>query len=137
MTMWTIARRARGPVTTLAAIALGVACSQERGTSDARAPGPPPPTPAEHAEGERLFNANCRSCHGQHARGTAVGPPLVHIYYEPSHHSDAAFHFAAERGVVQHHWRFGNMPAQPQVARGEMTRIIGYVRWLQREAGIE
>ena len=118
-------------------LALVAACSPGRDGADTRDAGPPPTTPVEHVAGERLFDANCRSCHGAYARGTTVGPPLVHVVYEPGHHADAAFYVAAERGVVQHHWRFGNMPPQPQVGRAEMGRIIAYVRWLQREAGIE
>jgi cytochrome c2 len=137
MTVRTIARRVGASAAALAALAVGAACAQGGEAPGERASNPPPPTPAEHAEGERLFAAHCQSCHGAHARGTTVGPPLVHIVYEPSHHADAAFYFAAERGVVQHHWRFGNMPPQPQVGRDEMTRIIGYIRWLQRQAGIE
>ena len=95
-----------------------------------------PPTPPDHAEGERLFNANCASCHGLHAAGTATGPPLVHVVYEPSHHADAAFFLAITRGVRAHHWRFGNMPPQPQVDRAAAEKIVDYVRWLQRQAGI-
>ena len=96
-----------------------------------------PPTPAEHSRGEALYDANCASCHGPKGAGTEQGPPLVHVIYEPGHHSDASFLVAAQRGVVAHHWRFGNMPPQPQVSAEEMPSIIGYVRWLQRQAGIE
>jgi len=39
-------------------------------------------------------------------------------------------------GVAQHHWRFGPMPAQPQVRATDTAPIIGYIRWLQRQAGI-
>ena len=137
MTARTANRRLRRSAGMLAVLALGAACSQGGESSGGRAGSPPPPTPPEHAEGERLFAANCASCHGQHARGTQAGPPLVHSIYEPGHHADAAFYFAVERGVAQHHWRFGNMPPQPQVSRDEMTQIIGYVRWLQRQAGID
>lgn len=100
---------------------------------------PPPPAsiPAEMAAGARAFDANCASCHGEFARGTETGPPLVHPYYLPSHHGDAAFQFAVQRGVAAHHWRFGDMPAQPQVQATQLHEIIAYVRWLQREAGIE
>ena len=96
-----------------------------------------PPTPAEHQQGEDLFNAHCASCHGESARGTNQGPPLLHVIYEPSHHSDASFVLAARTGVPAHHWTFGNMPPQPQVDSVAMRKITGYVRWAQREVGID
>ena len=96
-----------------------------------------PPTPAEYQQGEDLFNANCASCHGQSGRGTDQGPPLLHIIYEPSHHSDASFVLAARTGVPAHHWSFGSMPPQPQVDSVQLRKIIGYVRWAQRQVGID
>jgi mono/diheme cytochrome c family protein len=95
-----------------------------------------PPTPAEHRTGEQLFERSCAQCHGLQGRGTEQGPPLVHRIYEPGHHSDQAFHLAVRSGVAAHHWRFGNMPAQPQVSEAEVTAIVGYVRWVQRQTGI-
>jgi cytochrome c len=94
-------------------------------------------TPAEFQKGEAKFNANCARCHGEHALGTTQGPPLVHKIYEPSHHGDAAFQFAAARGVRAHHWNFGDMPKIEGVAQDDVTQITAYVRWLQREAGIQ
>ena len=96
-----------------------------------------PPTPAEHRQGDSLFAANCASCHGGAAKGSDKGPPLLHVIYEPSHHSDAAFVLAARQGVAAHHWRFGNMPPQPQVDSASLRKIIAYVRWAQREVGID
>jgi mono/diheme cytochrome c family protein len=95
-----------------------------------------PPTPAAHRTGEQLFDRNCGGCHGLKARGTDKGPPLAHRVYEPSHHSDQAFYLAARNGVAAHHWRFGNMPAQPQVSESDAAAIVAYVRWVQREAGV-
>jgi mono/diheme cytochrome c family protein len=95
-----------------------------------------PATPPVHLEGERLFNANCSSCHGPKAAGTAQGPTLIHKIYEPSHHSDLAFVMAARRGVAPHHWRFGPMPAVPSVSEEQTMLITGYIRWIQRQAGI-
>ncbi len=92
--------------------------------------------PAEYAQGRELYDASCAACHGEAGIGTPQGPPLVHIVYEPNHHGDAAFVLAAERGVRAHHWGFGDMPPQPGITRAEVTAVVGYIRWLQREAGV-
>lgn len=93
--------------------------------------------PAEHRGGEAAFAAHCARCHGQAALGTDSGPPLVHVVYEPGHHADAAFRLAAKAGVRQHHWGFGDMAPVPEATPAEVEAVIGYVRWLQRQAGIE
>ena len=113
---------------------LAVACG---GGGAAELPPPPSEIPAELADGAGAFDQHCASCHGAVARGTETGPPLVHPYYVPSHHGDAAFRFAVERGVAAHHWRFGDMPPQPQVTAAELEGMVTYVRWLPREAGIQ
>jgi mono/diheme cytochrome c family protein len=95
-----------------------------------------PPTPAEYRTGHQLFDRHCAPCHGSNAGGTDKGPPLANRVYEPSHHSDQAFHLAVRNGVAAHHWRFGNMPAQPQVSESDVAAIVSYVRWVQREAGV-
>lgn len=87
--------------------------------------------------GKRAFGAKCAVCHGKNAGGrVGKAPPLVHPYYRPSHHADAAFFLAAENGVRAHHWRFGNMPAIEGITRGDIKGIVAYVRELQRENGI-
>ena len=96
-----------------------------------------PALSGEAKAGEALFNANCAACHGANAAGQeGVAPPLVHIIYEPNHHSDAAFHLAAQRGVRAHHWPFGNMAPVDGVGEAEVDRIVTYVRTLQRANGI-
>ncbi len=92
--------------------------------------------PTEFKDGEEKFNASCSPCHGTQATGSAQGPPLVHKIYEPSHHADFAFQRAAAQGVKAHHWKFGNMPKIEGVTADDVTQIIGYIRWLQRQAGI-
>ena len=87
-------------------------------------------------QGKSLFSRNCMRCHGPEAKGTRIGPPLVHKYYEPSHHGDGAFFLAVTRGVKSHHWKFGDMQPVPGVAPEEVALIVQYVRWLQRKAGI-
>jgi mono/diheme cytochrome c family protein len=116
----------------LSALLVG-GCDRKVGDAAMADPGP---VPAELADGERLFADNCARCHGALARGTEVGPPLVHVIYEPSHHADFAFQRAAQAGVVAHHWRFGDMPPVPGVTSADVERITAYVRWLQRKAGI-
>jgi mono/diheme cytochrome c family protein len=92
--------------------------------------------PPEMQKGEAKFKASCAKCHGERGVGTTQGPPLVHKIYEPNHHGDAAFQRAAANGVRAHHWGFGDMPKVEGVTSADVTEIIGYVRWLQREAGI-
>lgn len=117
--------------------ALLLAATACGGEYSAELPPPPAEIPAELSDGAGAYERHCISCHGAFARGTDVGPPLVHPYYVPSHHADAAFRFAVARGVAAHHWRFGDMPPQPLVTDAEMTGIIAYVRWLQRDAGLQ
>ena len=92
--------------------------------------------PVVFHKGEERFRVLCSHCHGMHARGTDKGPSLVHKIYEPSHHGDFAFHRAAAQGVRAHHWEFGNMPKIVDASTNDVTLIIQYVRWLQREAKI-
>jgi len=95
-----------------------------------------PPLSPNGKLGQVAFQTNCAACHGVNAAGTDNGPPLVNDIYRPGHHADFSFVRAASLEVPQHHWFFGNMPAQPQVPRKEIDLIIGYVRELQRANGI-
>lgn len=88
-------------------------------------------------EGEQIFSENCAACHGADASGReGLGPPLVHIIYEPNHHGDAAFLIAAKNGVRQHHWPFGNMPPVEGITESQVEKIVAYVRALQEANGI-
>jgi mono/diheme cytochrome c family protein len=93
-------------------------------------------TPAEMAEGQKLFADHCAKCHGPNGVGTDKGPPLVHKIYEPNHHGDYSFFRAVEMGVRAHHWKFGDMPPVPGLDTEKVGKIVEYIRWLQREAGI-
>ncbi|MFL5514764.1 MAG: c-type cytochrome [Gemmatimonadales bacterium] len=96
----------------------------------------PGPVPAALAEGERTYQTRCRECHGPHGVGTTHGPPLVHPYYEPSHHADEAFRLAIRSGVRPHHWHFGPMPPISGMDDRAISAVIGYIRWLQQQRGI-
>jgi mono/diheme cytochrome c family protein len=107
---------------------LGAGCEREHARfADFR----PDSIPAEHRAGAASFVRHCARCHGINAVGTDSGPALLHEVYGPSHHGDVAFELAVRNGVRAHHWRFGDMPAQPQVTSDEVRAITQYVRWLQ------
>jgi len=95
-----------------------------------------PSLSAEAVRGSRVFAAQCASCHGEHAAGSNLGPPLVHKIYEPGHHGDASFYAAVRLGVRSHHWKYGDMPPRPEVSNRQVGQIIAYVRELQRANGI-
>lgn len=103
----------------------------------ARQPIRVPELSAEALAGKRAFDLYCARCHGENAAGAATGPPLVERAYHPALHADVAFELAVRRGVPAHHWRFGNMPAQPEVPPVEVAHITRYVRELQKANGIE
>lgn len=92
---------------------------------------------AEALQGGKLFKSHCQKCHGANGVGTDRGPPLIHVIYEPNHHSDGSFYHAVAKGVTQHHWPYGNMPALPDVRREDAAKIICYVRELQVANGIK
>ena len=86
--------------------------------------------------GKALFEKSCKSCHGARGGGTDNGPPFVHDIYNPGHHPDEAFIFAAQNGVRAHHWKFGNMPPIAGVSGEDVRAIVQYVRELQQANGI-
>jgi mono/diheme cytochrome c family protein len=86
--------------------------------------------------GKEFYDTTCAACHGVDAAGTENGPPFVHPTYNPGHHADEAFYRAVRQGVSAHHWRFGDMPPQPDVTDQQVGGIINYVRELQRANGI-
>jgi cytochrome c len=124
----------RSSIVCILALAAGAACDGPQ-TSPPGGAVPIEP-PAELADGVTLFRTHCAACHGERGAGTEVGPPLVHRIYEPAHHGDAAFQIAVARGVRAHHWRFGDMAPVAGASADDVERIVAYIRWLQRQAGI-
>ena len=126
------------------AVLVGAACGGDDGNGygASEAPADEPvavasgDSPEAELPGEQLFIANCSMCHGADASGTGLGPPLLDRIYEPGHHPDASFVIAVARGVRQHHWQFGNMPAVPDLSIAEIHQVICFVRQLQVADGI-
>ncbi len=96
-----------------------------------------PPLSLAAEVGKKAFQQHCAECHGPNGGGSGKGPPLVHKIYQPGHHADFAFQRAIELGVRAHHWRFGDMPRQPQISKNDTAAIIRFVREVQRANGIE
>lgn len=127
----------------LGALALGaVVWSGAQAPGQAQGVGPlivevAEPRLSEQAQaGKTLFDANCASCHGPSGSGSEQGPPLIYRIYHPGHHGDMSFYIAVRKGTRAHHWSFGDMPPQPQVAPGDIPAIIRYIREVQEENGI-
>ena len=91
----------------------------------------------EAQAGGQSFVENCAKCHGMIGGGTDSGPPLIHKIYEPNHHGDFAFLRAVRQGTRSHHWRFGDMPPQPQVTDEQISAIVKFIREVQRANGID
>lgn len=91
--------------------------------------------PAAHARGAALYAARCAPCHGAHGEGSDQGPPMLHPL-QASHHGDFAFERAVREGVAPHHYTFGTMPPVTKLGPDELDAVIGYVRWMQRVAGL-
>ena len=96
-----------------------------------------PKVPFTYARGLEIFRDKCAACHGRWAEGVArKGPPLVHPYYRPGHHPDAAFYRAAMSGVKSHHWQFGDMPPVEGVTKKDIAATLRFIRWWQEQNGI-
>ena len=106
------------------------------GPEDATIPVTVPKLSPQAEKGEVTFKRVCIECHGENAGGSKNGPPLINPFYNPAHHADIAFVNAIRHGVRQHHWKFGNMPPQPDVKPDESADLIAYIRELQRANGI-
>ena len=87
---------------------------------------------ADVSRGNKLFKKNCGICHGTQLQGSQQGPSLLHKTYYPDHHADLAIFWAIKKGVIQHHWKFGNMPPQPQINAEQSADIVAYIRLAQR-----
>jgi len=120
----------------IAIVAIGGGYYLFSGAPEARSSVVMPALSSVAAEGEIVFQGTCAACHGTDLTGTETGPPLLHPFYKPGHHSDAAIVRAVQAGSAQHHWRFGDMPPQPQIADADIVKLIAYIREVQRANGV-
>ena len=92
--------------------------------------------PFKLAKGQLIYEKYCSSCHGQRLDGTDQGPPLIHPFYKPSHHSDKSFYRAVLEGVRQHHWSFGDMPPVAGMTPGKADAVVPFIRYYQQQMGL-
>ena len=92
--------------------------------------------PFSLGKGQLIYEKYCSSCHGLRLEGTNQGPPLIHPFYKPSHHGDDSFYRAVLKGVRQHHWKFGDMPAVEGMTPGKVDSLLPYVRYYQQQKGL-
>jgi len=89
-------------------------------------------------KGRTLINAQCKECHGVDGTGgTRKGPPLLHPTYRAAVYPDAEFKKALKEGARERIWRFGPMPAQPQLSDTDVNAIISFVRSVQIASGVK
>lgn len=127
-------RRSRGRWLLVLIVAMAVAGC---GGGSSTAADPMPPDASLLARGREVFATSCAECHGADLRGTDQGPSFLSIVYEPDHHADIAFLLAAQRGVGQHHWRFGDMPPVDGVSEEDIAAVAAFVRETQSTEGFE
>ena len=120
---------------TSVALLVNIACSSDNEPTATRTTANRDNAPINY-DGEESFLNRCSVCHGETANGTQSGPPLVNRLYEIGHHPNFSFHNAVNKGVISHHWNFGDMPPIPNVEPAEIDAIICHVRDLQRAEGL-
>lgn len=80
---WITAKRrqpAAGVVlVTLALLTIGAGYAAITSAGDASAAPSPTPSSRQLAEGQRLFNETCATCHGQFGQGTSTAPSLIGV----------------------------------------------------------
>jgi mono/diheme cytochrome c family protein len=147
-----VAGRVLGTVLVLGAGLLLVGCGGRPATADGDPVAPPVsgpirspaavPTatagvPPELWAGEVLFRQRCLSCHGPAGTGTDLGPPLVNALYAPDTVTDEAFTKAVLFGAKKRQWDLGDMVPVAGLTEPDVRQITAYVRYLQRQAGIQ
>lgn len=88
--------------------------------------------------GRVIINTQCKECHGVDGTGySRNGPPLLHPMYRSEIYPDHHFKRVLREGRPQKNWRFGPMPAQPQLSDADMNGIIAFVREVHTATGVE
>lgn len=91
---------------------------------------------AQH--GRQYLNTHCAECHGVDGTGgSKKGPPILHPMYRRAVYPDHHFKKMVREGKREKNWRFGPMPAYPEIADKDIDAVIRFVREVQDATNVE
>ena len=91
---------------------------------------------AQH--GRAVINSQCVECHGiDGTGGTPKGPPILHPMYRRAVYPDHHFKKMVREGKREKNWRFGPMPAFPDISDRDLDAVIAFVREVQDATHVE
>ena len=97
------------------------------------------PELSEQAQyGRTVINTQCAECHGVDGTGgSAKGPPILHPMYRRAVYPDHHFKKMVREGKREKNWRFGPMPAFPDISDRDIDAVIAFVREVQIATHVE
>lgn len=91
---------------------------------------------AQH--GRKVINARCAECHGVDGTGgSKKGPPMLHPMYREAVYPDYHFKRVVREGKAEKNWRFGPMPAIPDISDDDLDAVVAFVREVQKATNVE
>jgi len=97
-----------------------------------------PELSAQARQGRVVLNAKCAECHGVDGTGgSKKGPPILHPMYRTEIFPDYQFKRSVREGKREKNWRFGPMPAMPELSDADLDAAIAFVREVQKASGVE
>ena len=97
-----------------------------------------PELSASALHGREIINTQCAECHGVDGTGgSRKGPPILHSMYRDEIFPDFVFKRSVLEGKREKNWRFGPMPAMPDLSDEDVDGVIAFVREVQRATGMK
>lgn len=97
-----------------------------------------PELSASAQHGRTIINAQCAECHGiDGTGGSRKGPPILHSMYRAEIFPDFVLKRSILEGKREKNWRFGPMPAMPELSEADVNGVIAFVREVQTATGIQ
>ena len=91
---------------------------------------------AQH--GRVVISEKCADCHGVDGTGgSRNGPPMLHPMYRDEIFPDFVFKRSVREGKREKNWRFGPMPAMPDLSDKDIDGVIAFVREVHTATGVK